>query len=179
MLVYDVWKLDDQEYVSPSVLKTSLRSLGLPWAPYHDTVPAQRYGDIEVPQSHFRDGKAEGVVLKNPTNGIRAKIVTEEFTEKHDGPTPGTRAVTDTDLVVDRIITDARIEKHAHKLVDRGEWDELQMEMMEQLPEAVIRDAFDEEGANLVMEENLEIDTAELRSTASSKCARVLRALLQ
>lgn len=177
--IYDIWMQNHESYVHPSGLKAKCRSLGLPWAPYVDQVPAERYGDIDIPQSAYRDGKAEGIVLKNPDTGHRAKIVTEEFKEKHDGPLPSQSNLTDTDAVVDSVITDARIEKQAHKLVDAGEWGGLQMQMMEDLPEAVIRDAMAEEAGSIVMENNYELDTAELRSKASSKCARVLRGLLQ
>jgi hypothetical protein len=53
------------------------------------------------------------------------------------------------------------------------------MPMMEDLPEAVIRDALSEEAGNVVMNNNYKLDTAEFRSEASSKCARVLRSVLQ
>jgi hypothetical protein len=135
--------------------------------------------DITVPQSEYRDGKAEGVVITNTQVGVRAKLVTEEFKEKHRAPTSSKAERSDTEIVADSIITEARIEKTAHKLVDEGEWDNLQMAMMEDLPEAVIRDALTEEAGTIVMEHNYELDTAEFRSAASSKCATVLRALCQ
>jgi len=179
VVIYDMWKMGEQTFVHPYALKAKCRSLGLAWSPYVDEVPTDHYGEVSVPQSAYRDGKAEGVVLKNPSTGARAKIVTDEFKEKHDGPSPSLSNVTDTDVVVDTYVTSARIEKQAHKLVDEGQWDELQMEMMADLPEAVVRDAMDEEAGSIVMENNYEIDTRELRSKASTKCARVLRGLLQ
>jgi len=180
VVVYDIWKRGDQSYVAPDTLKATCRSIGLPWAPYHDEVPATEYGSVSVPQSAFRDGKAEGVVLKNPESNVRAKLVTEAFKEKHGGPSPSsTNHVTDTDVFVDRYITDARIEKCAHKLVDQGAWNGLKMEMMRDLPEAVIRDALDEEAGTIVMEHNWTLDTSEIRSKASTRCARTLKGCLQ
>lgn len=181
VIIYDVYSMGNEEFQCPSVVKTTCRSVGLSWSPYVDSAPPENCGLLDVPQSSFRDGKAEGIVIKNPETGARAKIVTEDFKEKHGGPSPasGKNNITDTDIVVDRFITKPRIQKHAHGLVDAGEWDRLQMEMMVDLPERVIRDAMNEEAANFVMQKNYTVDTGELRSTASTKCARVLRGMLQ
>jgi hypothetical protein len=177
VVLFDIWKHDEESYFHPKQVQSAGQMLNLPTVPHLGTFDTVQ--DIEIPESEYRDGRAEGVVLNTPTTGIKAKLVTDEFQEKHDRPNPDISLKTDTDLIVERIITDARIEKCAYKLVDSGKWDKLQMEMMEDLPERVIRDAMDEEAGSVVMENNLKIDTAELRSTASSRCARVLRAILQ
>lgn len=77
-------------------------------------------------------------------------------------------------------VTTARIEKIAHKLVGRGVFDELQMEM---LPAKVIEDVLSEEGWSIICDENgvvLDEDTkGEIRSETSQKCARTLQSMLQ
>jgi hypothetical protein len=176
-LAFDIYLVHDDEFLAPSTFDTWIDHLNLARVPHVGIFSS--LDEIVVPESHYRDGRAEGVVIKNPETGARAKMVTDEFKEKHGGPSPSDYERSDTQTVVDSIVTEARIEKTAHKLVDRGRWDGLQMPMMEDLPEAVIRDALSEEAGNVVMNNNYELDTAEFRSEASSKCARVLRAILQ
>lgn len=146
--------------------------------------------DLEVPEESMFGGPAEGIVVRRTDGSVRAKKVTDDFQEKHKGgaasggsldnaPRPATEA---QDFVY-TYITDARIENQAHKLVDRGEYDGLQMKMMEQLPKNVLIDALAENGWELV---NGDFECVwdddfkgEVRSRTSKKCARVLKSLCQ
>ena len=82
-------------------------------------------------------------------------------------------------------VTEARIMKEAHKLVDEGEYDSLRMEMMEDLPRRVLQDIMEEEGWNLLRDEHnfkCEFDEhfkSSVRSKASRMCARTLKEELQ
>ncbi|EGQ44271.1 MAG: hypothetical protein J07AB43_00370 [Candidatus Nanosalina sp. J07AB43] len=52
------------------------------------------------------------------------------------------------------------------------------MEMMRELPEAVIRDMSNEEAGNIFMHENFEVNLHDFRSITSSRCAEVLRRMI-
>lgn len=139
--------------------------------------------DLEIPDEGAY-GPIEGIVTRRVDGSVRAKKVTEDFKEKNaqafDDPS---KAQSQAGSFVAAYITKPRIEKTAHKLVDEGGYDELKMEMMEDLPRAVIEDAFAEHGWDLItndMEYEWNDDfKSEVRSKASSKCARVLKQELQ
>lgn len=83
---------DGGYYLSTSDAYAFIRDLGLETAPIVDEIPVDGFDqDYEVPESEWRDGKAEGVVIinrdqeENNRSGFstRAKLVTDEFVEKH------------------------------------------------------------------------------------------------
>lgn len=179
---FDVWAGEDEVFLHPDDAQGIFDALGLSVAPIVDTVPAEQWGvyDFEVPQSAFYDGLAEGVVFKNPTTGTYGKFVRDEFKEKNK-ETFGASKKTDlseTELTVEEYVPPARIRSVAHQLVDDGEWDSLQMEMMEDLPAAAIRDMAAEEAGELFMTESRTLDLGAFRSQVSGRCASVLRQML-
>jgi hypothetical protein len=153
-------------------------------------VPVEQWDEYEasVPQSAYGDVKAEGLVLKNPTTGVYSKMVRQDFKEKaSSGSGPNSQSASETsgaEKLSYQKITNARIKKQAHKLIDEGPWDSLQMEIMapknghDGLPQAVIRDMAEEEGVNIFLNESYEVDISEFRSLTSSRCAKVLRKMI-
>lgn len=139
---------------------------------------------FDVPDESMFGGAVEGVVVRRLDGSVRAKKVTDDFKEQNavsfEDPS---KATSDAAQFVASFITDARVEKNAHKLVDEGKYDELQMSMMEDLPRKVLVDAVSENAWGLLTDE-MEIMwdddfTAEVRSKTSKKCARVLKTELQ
>jgi hypothetical protein len=140
--------------------------------------------DTEIPEESFLGGQPEGIVVRRTDGSVRAKKVADDFKEQNaqsfDDPS---KAQSQAGSFVAAYITKPRIEKTAQKLIDEGEYDHLQMEMMEQLPRKVIEDAFCENGWTLItndMEYEWNDDfKSEVRSKASSKCASILKQMMQ
>lgn len=187
VVVFDVWDESAREWLTPSEVKNFCEKHNLRFVGIEDRV--ESVDDVSIPQSQFRKrnpdaesefdrrGLAEGVVVKAPETGGRAKIVHDSFKEKkkQDGGS-------DVHKFVEMFVTEARIEKQAHKLVDEGSYEHLQMEMMRDLPQAVIEDILSEEGWVIMQDEHdivLDGDSkGKIRSDTSSKCATVLRQML-
>lgn len=189
---FDVFKVDDGEWMSHYEAMGIFEDLRLEAAPHIAKINAQDLNDvtIEIPASEYRvpdkdadnefdrQGLAEGLVLKNLKTNSRCKVVHESFKEKNaiafNDPT---KAQTEAGKFVSRYLTEARIEKVAHKLIDEGEYEQLEMPMMEDLPKEVLKDVMIE-NAWEVLNNDIELtedSKANLRRKASSKCARVLK----
>lgn len=141
----------------------------------------------EVPEESMFGGPPEGIVARRADGAIRAKKVTDDFKEKNaitfENPS---KAQTDAGSFVAAYITTARIQNVAHKLVDRGEYDRVCMDMMEggQLPRRVVNDAMGEEGWDLLSSGGFEGQwdndfKHEARSKISTKCAQTLKDMVQ
>lgn len=137
---------------------------------------------IEVPEESMLGGPPEGIVVRRKDGSVRAKQVTEDFKEKKaQSFNEPSAAQTKAGEFVAMFVTDARIRDTAHGLVEAGDYDSLEMPMMEDLPLEVLRDVMEEEGLNLLLGEHgfsAEFDSdfkSEVRSKASKKCARVLK----
>lgn len=182
VVLFDIWKCEDEEWLHPNQVRAACQVMEFPHAPFVDVLDCEELDgyEFEAPQSAYGDVKAEGLALKNPDTGVRGKWVREDF--KESAKETFGKAKKHQDYGAEKLsyqyITNQRIRKNAHKLIDEGEWDGLQMEMMEDLPEKVIRDMAEEEAGNVFMEENWEIDTAEFRSITSSRCAKVLKKMI-
>lgn len=146
-----------------------------------------------IPESEYRDGKGEGVVIinrdmeENDRSGFntRAKLVTEEFKEKHKeatGANQSVEAVDDHEKAVSKFCTDARIRKHINKMQNHGR--ELGMEMMENsgdhdgLPIRVAKDIVEEEYDSFVTS-NWRLDFKDFRSLVAKRCVHVLKQEVQ
>jgi hypothetical protein len=146
---------------------------------------AKENGALEIPDESMFGGQPEGIVVRRTDGSVRAKKVSNDFKEKNavafGDPS---KAASDAGSFVASYVTDARIEKEAHKLVDRGEYENLEMAMMQDLPRNVLKDAVAENGWELLTSGGFEAEwdddfKAEVRSKASKKCARVLKTLCQ
>jgi hypothetical protein len=140
---------------------------------------------FDVPETSMFGGQPEGIVVRRTDGSVRAKKVTDEFKERNAVSFEDTsKAKSDAAEFVAAYVTKARIEKTAHKLVDEGEYDRLEMPMMEDLPRAVLQDAMAEHGWDLLTSGWFEAEwdddfKSQVRSRASKKCARVLKSEVQ
>lgn len=198
VFLFDVYDCELETWVGRDMFHMLAMTLGMEPAPRVDRVSAEELSDdgFDIPQSVFREpdesaelefdqeGLAEGVVLRNLATGQTAKLVDPEFKEnKHGGPssTGSPDEFGDGGRFVDTYITDARIEKTIHKLVDEGKYDGMKMEMMQDLPKRVLVDAVQENAWELLTN-NLELDEdakGDIRSKASSRCASKLKREMQ
>lgn len=134
-----------------------------------------------VPEESMFGGPPEGIMARRVDGSVRAKKVTDSFKEKNGVAfNDKSKAQTDSGEFVAAYVTDARIEKQAHKLVDSGDYDRLEMAMMEDLPREVLKDVMGENGWELLTSGGFEgmwddDFKGEVRSKASKKCARVLK----
>jgi len=141
---------------------------------------------FEVPEESQFGGPPEGIVVRRTDGTVRAKKVTADFKERNaQAFNDPQKAQTAAGEFTAMFVTPARIQKIAHKLVDEGEYDSLQMQMMEQLPAEVCKDVMTEEGWNLLQDKygfECQFDDdfkSAVRSKVSSMCARELRKELQ
>lgn len=190
---FDVWSIGRNKFIPPHKSVEVFDSIGVPSARILDSYTIEEWenGDTDYhneqgnwmedgnwcPKTDFGNGEAEGIVLKNPTTQTYAKMVREDFREKHKtGSIQQERS--DATKLSYQYITDARIEKTAHKLVDEGEYDELSMRMMQDLPTEVIQDMAEEEAFNIFMYESWNINLSDFRSVTSDRCSSVLRRMI-
>lgn len=183
---FDVWNERTERFMHPETARDIFHKLGLEYAPIIEVCDASDWeegdtrfhkedGHLQVPESEYGDVRAEGFMFKNPTTDVYAKYVREDFKETNNKTFNSTsNEPSGAEKLSHNYVTNARIEKQIHKLVNEEGWD-YEMDMMEELPEAVIRDMAEEEAGNIFMEENYEVDLHEFRSTISSRCANVLR----
>ena len=188
-LLFGAFDSNSEKYLHFSEVKEIADRLGLATVPDLGTMTTDEFRDrfeaedptSVVPESEYRDGKAEGIVIRNKDNRKKAKVLTDEFKEKHrsgDGQ-HGEEHLPDDDTreLVNMYATDARIQKHIHKLtMEQGH--SLEMELMEKLPMKVVEDIFEEEYEELVRMDK-SIDFKKFRSTVADKCVSNLRAELR
>ena len=180
---FDIWDHSRNKFVNPKDAEYFIEEvLGIEYSPILDVIDATEWDEysVTVPESAYGDVKAEGLVLKNPATNVWSKIVRQDFKEKNSKTFGKSKKQQSSgaEKLSYQYITNARIRKSVHKLIDEGEYNSLEMKMMEQLPEVVIRDMAQEEAGNVFMKESWEIDTAEFRSITSSRCARLLRKMI-
>jgi len=188
---FDVYDHEENCYLSHTEAYEMFNSLGIKTAPIVDSFDAEEFDpeEYEVPESNFRDGKMEGVVIINQDlhedqrSGFstRAKTVTDEFAEKHKkatGARQSKEAIHGHEKVVSKYCTDGRIRKHIGKMKDEGR--DLGMELMANqdgsagLPIRVSTDILEEE-ADEIVKRNDKINWKEYRSLVADKCVYVLR----
>lgn len=185
---FDVYNESAKAWLNREHIKFSFDKLGLDVAPILDTVPASEFDDykIVVPDSEYGDVRAEGLAFKNYETQTFAKYVRPTFKEKNAQTfgKPKKHRKSGAEKLNYTYVASARIRKTAHKLIDEGPWDSLQMEMMapkdghDGLPQAVLRDMAEEEGVEIFLGESYEVDLGEFRSLTSKRCARILRKMI-
>ena len=192
---FDVYDQEKETYLSYSSAYSLFNSIGLETAPIVDDFDAEEFDpqEYEIPESNFRDGEMEGVVIINQEiaederSGFstRAKMVTDEFAEKHKrqtGARQSKEAIHGHEKVVSKYCTDARIRKHIQKLIDEGR--SFGMELMGNegnsagLPMRVSTDILEEE-ADEIVRRNDKINWKEYRSLVADRCVYVLRQEIQ
>lgn len=166
---FDVWCSDHDSFLTTEHSRQFYDKLGLPFVNVIGSIDPDdfmdEYGTDFVPESEYYDGPAEGVVLTNERYGLNAKLVSEEFAEKHgsvnSGADPNGMGEYDTHEVANTYCTEARIRKHIHKLEDEGH--DLGRPMMQELPVRVTQDIIEEEALEFATS-GWVVDFKELRS---------------
>lgn len=182
-LGFDVYSEKEGEFLRLETAKGIIEDIGLEFAPIVDRVEANKFDheDYEIPESNYREGKAEGVVIRRSSErdkhgswrGSRAKYLSEEFEEKHGSAKSGSEPMTDDEELVETYATKGRIRKHINKLVvDEGK--DLEMSLMEELPLRVVEDIWQEEHQEIVRS-NKTLDMKKLRSMVAKKCVPLLK----
>jgi hypothetical protein len=140
--------------------------------------------DDVVPKSKYYDGFAEGIVIKNymrkSTEGnhqLFAKVVREEFKESNKAVFGGIRQKeSDSDKIVERYMTDARIKKHINKLVLEDN-NPLDRALMRWLPINVIKDVMKEESDEIFTSYTF-IDFRQMKQLTAKVCLRVINEIM-
>jgi hypothetical protein len=197
---FDIYDHDQERWLRQEEVERIYDKLDIPTAPVAEEITVEEFKErhesdegYQVPESQYRDGKGEGVVIinqdaeENDRSGFntRAKLLTEEFKEKHKkatGARQSVEAIHGHEKVVSKFCTDGRVRKHIHKMEDEGR--ELGMELManedgsDGLPIRVAKDIVEEEYDSLVTG-NWKVDFKEFRSLVADRCVHVLRQEVQ
>jgi len=192
---FDVYDHEEEKYLSHKDAYELFNLLGFETAPIVDSFDAENFDqeDYEIPESDYRDGKMEGVVIINQElhedqrSGFstRAKMVTDEFAEKHKkatGARQSKEAIHGHEKIVSKYCTDGRIRKHINKMKNEGRT--LGMELMGNkedsvgLPVRVSTDIMEEE-ADEIVRRNDKLNWKKYRSLVADRCVYVLRQEIQ
>jgi hypothetical protein len=145
-----------------------------------DLVPI--YTDDNMPKSAFaspsaKNQQAEGVVYKNYEKQLFAKLVRSGFKEKNKEAFGASKkwADTDSERIVAKYCTNARIDKSIFKLIDDGH--KLEIQMMRELPKKVYRDIWEEEWQEIIMTQYI-INFREIRKLINKRCKAVLEQMI-
>lgn len=139
---------------------------------------------FSVPESLYRpdDGPAEGVVIRNDETGARAKVISDEFAERHGSASSQSFDTRDDDTreLVHESVTDRRVDKAIDRLIDdpTTPWDSPAMEMMEELHYEVWFDVWSEDFEEIAFSD-WTIDCGDGHSLAAQKTANRLKSRLQ
>ena len=182
ILMFDVYDLNEGRFLDYNEKCRIFDELNLPIVPLVKIVKAKdlrnmKIDDNFVPQSRWRDGKAEGVVFKNYKRQIFAKYVLTEFREVNKMAFGSGKkyAKDDTEKVLYQYCTNPRIEKKIFELIDEG--NKLDMKLMKFLPKRVWDDIIEEEGKN-ILNSNYVIDLKRLRKLIAKRCLEVLKQVI-
>jgi len=192
---FDIYSHEAERYLSWGTAKVTFEKYGIPVAPVVDNKTVKEFDpeNYEIPESKYRDGKMEGVVIINTGQeedersgfSTRAKMVTEEFKEKHKNQTgarQSVEAIKGHEKIISKYCTDARIRKHIQKMRDEGR--DLGKELMagqnggDGLPIRVSVDILEEE-ADEIVRRNDEMNWKNYRSLMADRCLRVIEDEMQ
>ena len=183
ILMFDVFDTNQGKYLDYDSKVQIFKELDLPIVPlvmrkYAVEMRKMKIDDDFVPQSAWRNGKAEGVVFKNYTLQIFAKYVRSEFKEKNKEVFGSSKkyAKDDSEKIVYEYCTNTRIEKAVMKLIDEKDM-QLDMKMMKELPHVVWNDIVEEEYRN-ILNSNYVIDLKKVRKMVAKRCLAVLKQMI-
>jgi chorismate mutase len=175
---FDVYDQEEDVFWTPAEMELSFDALNLPTAPVVYDGIHESYNNVEVPESVYRDGVAEGIVIKNIDTGQQAKVRSKDFKEKHGGQSvsnPDEYEPDDSVVLARDFTTEARVLKMIHKYEDRGR--DIEMSIMEDLWRDIFEDIIEEEFETIFLG-NYNIDTKQFRSEVASITADVLQSYL-
>jgi len=182
---FDILNLYDNEFLDWKLAEVEFKCIGLPFVHVYDEVNIETIttGFLKslYQTSAYRDGTAEGVVIKRYdvkskySKPLFAKIVDDDFKEKHREVFKGNgepKKPTNEIEIANVYTTPGRVEKIIHKLADDGY--EIEMPLMKVLFKAVVRDFLEEEILE-IYENYKSVDFKTLESLVSKKCVKVLK----
>ena len=180
VLVYDLF--DDLNGWWKRPYETA-EELGLPAAPVLYEGPAESFSEdqLDVPDSAYRDGVAEGIVIKNLETAQTAKYRSAEFKELHGNQNPASDDAAGYDedaskVLARRFTTEARIKKEIAKMRDEGAT--VGMGMMDELWQRVFSDVMTEEFETIFLENHV-LNTKRFRSEVAGLTAETLQRVLE
>ena len=185
-LGFDVYSIGQEQFLGIELVEQIFEKVGLPTVPVlyrgeaadlPETLFDEKTG-VVVPESEYRNGVAEGVVIKNEDTGQRAKVRSEEFRERHKSSHVSKEDIYEPDdalILARQYATEARIMKMIHNYRDRGV--DVEMQIMEDLWRDVFDDIIEEEYEEIFLG-NHTIDTKQFRSEVASITANVLQKYL-
>lgn len=178
---YDIFDMRYDEFIDYEFIKPIFEKMGLPFIHVYDELdlnlvdPTIDYLKSLYQKSAYRDGSAEGIVIKRYDDPqLMAKIVDDSFKEKAKQPKLKIDS-TNEQRIVETYATPARIEKMIHKLHDHGY--EIEMPMMRTLFIQVVKDILEEEILEIYSKYNL-INFKTLNTLVSKKCSIVLNRVI-
>lgn len=174
---FDVYSEKFDEFAHPEETEWFYNEIGLDHTPFV-SLKTDNNGDFVIPESKYRDGLAEGIVIKNTETNQFAKVRSEQFKEMHDsagGTTSEKHEPEESVILAHQFATEARIEKMIHKYENRGK--KMGMHQMKDLWRDVFDDIISEEYETIFLE-NHTINTKNFRSEVASITATVLQQYL-
>ena len=157
MYVFDVYSLSQEKYLDTKIAFIIAEKLGLPVVPtfYEGAFISYEHVKEFVGRTALGGEYGEGVVVKGDNKSI--KFVGEKFVEtkgqrgRKEMSPEEIEAKAKAKEIVETIVTEARINKELHKMIDEGilpeTWDEHDMgTIAKNLPKRIFSDCIKEEG---------------------------------
>lgn len=179
---YDVMSIHTGIFFDWKFAKQVFGNLNLPFIKTHEIEYNEKYPEkITIDylkqfyaHSAYRDGSAEGIVIKRYDNQLMAKIVDDKFKEKAKQPKLEINS-TNEQRIVETYATSPRIEKMIYKLNDNGY--EIKMPLMRTLYIQVAKDILEEE-ILAIYSEYKSINFNTFNNLIGKKCSIVLKKVI-
>ena len=175
---FDVYDEEANEFLHPEKASRIVEEIGHQFVPHYEVGKAEEidFENFELPESHFRGGKPEGVVFKNPKTGIKKKEHREDFQEINGYTFGNMRGNSDEDRLVNDYCSNNRIIKVLQKEVVEND---RELTMKDMMGEAnvhlqVLEDMWTEEVGNIV-HKNWEIDLRKVKKMVTRRTRKVLK----
>lgn len=185
---YDVLNLKTMKLLDWKYAELEFQLLSLPFINVIAELDVEevtiKYLKTLYQKSVYREGKAEGIVIKRydiktkNKEPMFAKIVDDEFKEQNRiafGGSHEPRKINNGDKIAEIYATPGRIEKIIYNLHDEGY--EIKMELMKELFTRVVDDILEEEIIEIYNQFN-DINFRELNKAVSKKCPKILKKVM-
>jgi len=176
---FDVYDTIKCRFLDHEEAKEMFKNIFIEFVPIIDVRDAEEitpdYLDKVIPQSKYYNGLAEGVVFKNYSSQLFAKLIAEQFKEVNRMTFGGSKKQVRTpeEYLLEKYCPPRRIEKIIQKLVHEYNMP-LDMSMMKELPKAVFEDIAEEEAKN-ILRENITVNLQRFRKMVAKRCVNVLQ----
>jgi len=180
---FDILDINDDKFLDWNITKRLFKNMNLSFI----NVICELSTDKEITidylkslyeKSAYKEGSAEGIVIKNYDKQLFAKIVDDKFKEQNRslfGHDNEPKKLTNENKIVEIYATPARIEKCIYKMKDEGF--KIEMSVMPILYKLVVEDILEEEILNIYNNFNT-IDFKQLNKLISKECAVILKRVI-